>query len=89
MIFSFIFKLLCLSLIHILVQTGSSDSNIANCDGEFLCLWYSVSDVSSMKTTGTRYKLTHTTDISYEITYADNGAVVELPCFQAVSYTHL
>ena len=38
-----------------------------------------------MKTTGTRYKLTHTTDISYEITYADNGAVVELPCFQAVA----
>lgn len=68
-----------------LVQTGSSGSNIANCDGEFLCLWYSVSDVSSMKTTGTRYKLTHTTDISYEITYADNGAVVELPCFQAVA----
>ncbi len=68
-----------------LVQTGSTDANIANCDGEFLCLWYSVSDVSSMKTTGTRYKLTHTTDISYEIVYADNGAVVELPCFQAVA----
>ena len=68
-----------------LIQTGSTDTNIANCSGEFLCLWYGRTDVSSYKTTGSRYKLTHTTDISYTVTYADTGEVVELPCFQAVA----
>lgn len=68
-----------------LVQTGSTNTNIVNCDGEFLCLWSDVTDVSSHKTTGTRYKLTHTTDLSYTITYADDGSLVEFPCFQAVT----
>ncbi len=68
-----------------LVQTGSTNSNIVNCDGEFLCLWSDLTDVSSHKTTGTRYKLTHTTDLSYTIMYADDGSLVELPCFQAVT----
>lgn len=68
-----------------LVQTGSTNTNIVNCDGEFLCLWSHVTDVSSNKTTGTRYKLTHTTDLSYTITYSDDGSLVEFPCFQAVT----
>ncbi len=67
-----------------LVQTGSTNTNVVNCDGEFLCLWGAVTDVSSYKTTGTRYKLTHTTDLSYTITYSDDGQLVQFPCFQAV-----
>ncbi len=68
-----------------LVQTGSTRTDIANCSGDFFTLWYTHSSVASYRTSGTRYKLTHTTDLSYDVTYADTGETVEFPFFQAVA----
>ncbi len=66
-----------------LVQTKELDSRTTD-KGEFLKLWSTETSLSSYKTSGGAYKCTHTIDVSYRITYADTGELVEMPFFQAV-----
>ncbi len=69
--------------INSLVQKGGNNT-IANNNGYFLDLYYTSTQISSQKyNSASKYRLQHTMDITYTVTYADTGSVVNYPFFQS------